>query len=166
MKKVLLLIISVLFAIQSNAQIQKESPAVTIDSLSTKLAELQHDYDFLYCDYKLYQIKTGLNELSQDIKIIRNELNIGIYHEQYDRDFYTALSEGYDAKCGLYDAFKKQFEVVQKLITIKINTTDFTESELNVFNSCIETIELCMEVVESDLKCYDVLLKIYRDKRW
>ena len=46
--KVLLLIISVLFAIQANAQTQEESPAVTIDSLSTKLEELQHNYDFLY----------------------------------------------------------------------------------------------------------------------
>ena len=122
MKKVLLLIISAMFALQANAQDQEEAPAVTIDSLSTKLAELQHNYDFLYCNYNLYKIETGLNEISQDIKIIRNELNIGIYHEQYDRDFYTALSEGYDAKCGLYDAFKKQFEVVQELITIKINT--------------------------------------------
>ena len=166
MKKVLLLIISVLFAIQVNAQTQEESSTITIDSLSTKLAELQHSYDFLYCDYNLYQIRTGLEHLLQDIGIKRNKLSIDIYHERYDHDFYTALSENYDATCRTYDAIKRAFEAVQKLVTIKIITTGFTESELNVFNAHIETIEASMEVVESELKCYDKLIKIYRDKRW
>ena len=164
MKKVLLLIISVLFAIQSNAQIQKESPAVTIDSFSTKLAELQHDYDFLYCDYKLYQIITDLGQLSHDIKIIRNELSIDIYHERYDRDFYTVLSEDYDTKCEFYDVIKRKFEAVQKLVITKTVTTGFTESELNLFSASIKTIESAMKVVEEGLKYYDRLLKIYKDE--
>ena len=163
MKKVLLLIISVLFAIQANAQTQEESPAVTIDNLSTKLEELQHNYDFLYCDYKLYQIKTGLEQLSQDIKITSNEVIIKIFFGQYNHDMYIAYSENYDANCKSYDAIKRAFEAVQKLVTIKIITTDFTESELNVFNAYIETIESSMKVVEAALKYYDRLLKIYKD---
>lgn len=166
MKKVLLLIISVLFAIQANAQTQEESPTVTIDSLSTKLAELQHNYDFLYCHYQLYQIEISLQELSQDIQITDNELTIKIYFGQYDHDMYIAYSEDYDAKCRLYDVIKRKFEVVQELVTIKIATTGFTESELNVFNACIETIESVMKAVESNLSYYDKLLKIYKDKRW
>lgn len=162
MKKVLLLIISVLFAIQANAQTQEEAPAVTIDSLSTKLAELQHNYDFLYCDYQLYQIETSLKELSQDIRINVNAFTFDTYR-RYDHDVYTVQSEGYDAKCGLYDAIKRKFEVVQELVTIKIATTGFTESELNVFNACIETIESAMKCVESYLSIYDEMLKIYRD---
>ena len=164
MKKVLLLIISVLFAIQANAQKQEESPAVTIDSLSTKLEELQHNYDFLYCDYNLYQIKTDLNQLSQDIQITNNELTIKICFGQYDRDFYTVLSEDYDAKCELYDVIKRKFEAAQKLVIIKTVTTGFTEFELNVFNACIESIESAMKVVEKSLKYYDRLIKIYKDE--
>ena len=164
MKKVLLLIISVLFAIQANAQEQKEAPAVTIDSLSTKLVELQHNYDFLYCDYKLYQIQTNLGQLSQDIQITNNELTIKICFGQYDRDMYIIYSEDYDAKCENYNAFKRQFEVVQELVTIKIITTGFTESELNLFSAYIEAIESAMKVVEKGLKYYDRLLKIYKDE--
>lgn len=152
MKKVLLLIISVLFAIQVNAQTQEESSTITIDSLSTKLVELQHSYDFLYCDYNLYQIKTDLSQLSQDIKIDTNKPTFG----QYDYDAYTVYSES-------YNAIKRKFEAVQKLVTIKIVTTDFTESELNVFNAYIEAIEWDMKVVEAGLKYYDRLLKIYKD---
>ena len=163
MKKVLLLIISVLFAIQVNARTQEESSTITIDSLSTKLAELQHNYDFLYCNYELYQIKTDLEQLSQDIKITNSELTIKICFGQYNHDMYIAYSENYDVKCKSYDAIKSKFEAVQKLVTIKIITTGFTESELNVFNACIETIELSMEVVESALKYYDKLIKIYKD---
>ena len=164
MKKVLLLIISVLFAIQVNAQTQEESPAVTIDSLSTKLEELQHNYDFLYCDYKLYQIKTDLGQLSLDIKIKVSELNIDIHHERYYHDFYTLLSENYDSYCNLYDLYKRNFESLRELVIIKTVTTGFTESELNVFNACIETIESTMKVVEEGLKYYDRLLKIYKDE--
>lgn len=166
MKKVLLLIISVLFAIQANAQTQEEAPAVTIDSLSTKLAELQHNYDFLYCDYKLCQMKTDLDQLSQDIKIRVSELNIDIHHERYDHDLYTLRSENYDSYCNLYDTYKRNFESLRKLVTIKIITTEFTEPELDLFNSYIETIELCMGFVESNLRLYDLCLKNYRDKRW
>ena len=163
MKKVLLLIISVLFAIQVNARTQEESSTITIDSLSTKLVELQHSYDFLYCDYSLYQIKTDLEQLSQDIQINNNELIIKISFGQYNHDMYIAYSENYDAKCKSYDATKRKFEVVQKLVTIKIITTGFTEPELNVFNAYIETIESIMEVVEAALKYYDKLIKIYKD---
>ena len=163
MKKVLLLIISVLFAIQVNAQTQEESSTITIDSLSTKLVELQHSYNFLYCDYSLYQIKTDLEQLSQDIKITNNKLIIKIFFGQYNHDMYIAYSENYDAMCKSYDAIKSKFEAVQKLVTIKIITTGFTESELNVFNAYIKTIESGMEVVEAALKYYDKLLKIYKD---
>ena len=166
MKKVLLLIISVLFAIQASAQVQEESPAVTIDSLSTKLAKLQHNYNFLYCDYKLYQIKTDLNQLSQDIKITVSEFNIDIHHERYNHDLYTAYSDNYDSYCDLYDSYKRNFESLRELVTIKTITTDFTEPELNLFNSYIETIESSMEFVESNLELYDLCLKIYKDKRW
>ena len=164
MKKVLLLIISVLFAIQANAQEQKEAPAVTIDSLSTKLVELQHNYDFLYCDYNLYQIKTNLGQLSQDIQITNNELTIKICFGQYDRDMYIIYSENYDSYCNLYDSYKRNFESLRELVTIKTITTDFTEPELNVFNACIETIESTIKVVEKGLKYYDRLLKIYKDE--
>ena len=166
MKKVLLLIISVLFAIQANAQVQEEAPAVTIDSLSTKLAELQHNYDFLYCDYKLYQIKTDLNQLSQDANVRVSDLSIDIHHERYNRDLYTAYSNNYDSCCDLYNTYKRNFESLRELVTIKINTTDFTELELSLIDSYLETIELSMEFVESSLERYDVCLKIYRDKRW
>ena len=161
MKKVLLLIISAMFAIQANAQTQEEAPAVTIDSLSTKLVKLQHNYDFLYCDYQLYQIKTGLEQLSQNIKI--DASIISMHHGWYDRDLYTRCSDIYDSYCDTYDGYKRFFETVQRTVTIKIATTGFTEFELNVFNSCIKTIESCMEVVETSLRYYDTCLKIYRD---
>lgn len=163
MKKVLLLIISVLFAIQANAQEREEAPAVTIDSLSTKLAELQHSYDVLYCEYNLNKIKTNLEQLSQDIQIIKNELTFHLYNGQCNRDVYTLYSEDYDARCELYDSIKSEFEVVQELVTIKIITTGFTESELNVFNACIKTIESAKKCVELNLEYYNRLLKIYRD---
>ena len=127
--------------------------------------KLQHSYDFLYCDYNLYRIKASLDRLSQDIQIKINKLTFGLYHRQCNLDVYTAYSENYDATCGLYDAIKRDFEAVQKLVIFKVITTDFTESELNVFDACIKAIKLGMKAVESNLSYYDKLLKIYKDEK-
>ena len=162
MKKVLLLIISVLFAIQANAQVQEESPAVTIDSLSTKLAKLQHNYDFLYCTYQLHDVKTDFDQLRQDIDIQITSLSVDISYGQYNRDLYTSHSRLYDSYCDAYDIRKRDFEFVQELVA----TTGFTEYELNFFNSYIKTTKLSMERVEQILKHYDARIKIYKDKRW
>lgn len=111
----------------------------------------------------LYRIKTGLEQLSQDIQIIKNELTFHLYNGQCVRDVYTLYLENYNAKCKSYDTIKRKFEVVQEPVKIKIVTTGFTEPELIVFNTYIEAIESGMKVVESTLKRYDACLKIYRD---
>ena len=162
MKKVLLLIISVLFAIQANAQTQEEAPAVTIDSLSTKLAELQHNYDFLYYTYQLHDVKTDFDQLRQDINIQITSLSVNISYGQYSRDLYTSHSRLYDSYCDAYDIRKRDFEFVQELIA----TIGFTEYELNFFNSYIKMTKHSMERVEQILKHYDARIKIYKDKRW
>ena len=60
MKKIVLLIIAVVGAFQAYAQnsdsLQAQSAAATIDSLSLRLNQLQHDYDFMYCDYELHKL--------------------------------------------------------------------------------------------------------------
>lgn len=162
MKKVLLLIISVLFAIQANAQTQEEAPAVTIDSLSTKLAKLEHRYDFLYCTYRLHEAKTDLDQLSQDIEMQINSLSVDISLGRYDRDLYASYSGLYDAYRDSYDIRKRGFEFAQELVV----TTGFTEYELNFFNSYIKGTKLSMENVERKLRHYDERLKIYKDMRW
>ena len=164
MKKVLLLIISVLFAIQANAQTQEEAPAVTIDSLSTKLAELQHDYVSLYCDFELYRWKTDLDQLKQDIEIEGTKLASYMYTGTLSRDVYTVYSESYDVFCELYDDIKSEFEVLGKpFVMDKANTSGLTKVELFRYDRIIEGIERSMEKVELALKHYDACLKIYRD---
>ena len=137
MKKVLLLIISVLFAIQANAQEQKEAPTVTIDSLSTKLAKLQHDYDFLYCDYKLYKKKIEVGQLAQDIKINANGFTFNMYHGQYNHTLYTSYSDLYNLYCDSYDNYKRDFEGLQRLVM----GHEFTEIELCRLGLTIEMME-------------------------
>lgn len=163
MKKALLLIVSVLCVLQANAQV--ETPTVTIDSLSVKLAKLQHDYDYLSCDYQLYQMKMDLNGLTQDINIKANALTINLYHGRYERALYTAYSENYDAYCSNYEALKRKLESVQNLIVAKVITSNFTDLELDVIKASLGSIDQGMAVVESGLKYYDVVLQAYRDKR-
>ena len=57
MKKIVLLVIAIVSVLQASAQevasLQNHSVAISVDSLTLRLNKLQHDYDFMYCDYSL-----------------------------------------------------------------------------------------------------------------
>ena len=46
---------SIMFAQELSAAKETGALASVVDSLSSQLNKLQHDYDFLFCDFKLTQ---------------------------------------------------------------------------------------------------------------
>ncbi len=168
MKKVVLLIITVISVLNANAQgidsLQVQS-AITIDSLVLRLEKLQHDYDFMSCDYELYQLQMGLNNLSQDIEISTNGVLIDIYNNRYDRELYTVFSDSYDASCALYDSLKKKYESVKTLVMLKMLVSNFSDSELDVIYSYFDAINNSAAKVDSALKYYNASIKAYKGRK-
>ena len=79
MKKLMLLFILTLFGM-SRVVAQDNNPSQTsdlkayVDSLSTKLNTLQHDYDYLYCSHEINQIQSELKDLLNDVNIKSNDI--------------------------------------------------------------------------------------------
>ena len=169
MKKLLLLIVAVISALNASAQEidspQGQSAAISIDSLSIRLNKLQHDYDFMYCDYELHKLLMDLKDLSHSVGKSSNAVLINIYNSRYDRDLYNSYLSEYDSSCALFDALKQKMETVTIAVTAKIMSCDFNDRELNVLIASFNTIKSAVTSVEASLNYFDVALKAYRSKR-
>ena len=111
MKKLILLFILTLFGMscvvaQDNNLSQTSDLKAYVDSLSTKLNTLQHDYDYLYCRHEI-------NQLQHDVNIRSNAILISCYHGGYDSGLYSAYRSSYNALVDLYDSVKERIEVGQ-----------------------------------------------------
>ena len=168
MKKIVLLVIAIVSVLQASAQevasLQNHSVAISVDSLTLRLNKLQHDYDFMYCDYSLQKVMIDLKELSQSIDITSNRVIINVYHSRYDRSLYNAYLDHYDVSCSEFDSLKETVETVRSFVLTKIAASDFTELELNVLKSRLDTISKSVSTVEVSLRYYNVTIQAYKSK--
>lgn len=170
MKRFLLIIISVLSVLHAYAQdvdsLKAVSTVTTVDSLSLRLDKLQHDYDYLYCNFELYRLKSGLEDLTQDINIKTHDVIINVYHNRYNRELYTSHSNNYDACSALYDSYQATYSHLRTMVILKMVTSNFTETERNVIYSCLDSIIKSFSSVEAALNYYNTAIQTYRNKRW
>ena len=168
MKKAFLLFIAIISSMLVYAQDIDtpivNAPAVSIDSLALRMNKLQHDFDYLQCEYQLYKAITDMKLFSNGISNSSNSLITNIYHTRYDRELYDSYAENYEAVCGYFESLKKQVDSVKLLVYFKVMEADFSESELNVLNGSLEVLQMTINTVESALNQYDVALKSYKNK--
>ena len=166
MKKLLLLIVfigSVLNAYADGTAFpQIQTAAVSIDSLTSRLEKLQHDYDYMKCDYEAFKLDKDLTDLAHNINISTNGILINVYNSRYDNDLYKAYSESYTAFCGLFESIKRKMESVKTLVFLKILTSGFTDEEVEVLTTSFNVIDNTVNKVQKALDYYDVVLKIYK----
>ena len=169
MKRLLLLIIFIgsVFHVYAKGDgiSQVQYAAITTDSLSLRLEKLQHDYDYMYCDYEVYKLQMDLKDLAKSIDIASNAILINVYNGRYDNDLYNVYSENYTVSCDLFESIKGKIESVKTLVSLKILTSGFTEGEINILTTSFNVINNSANKVQSSLRYYDVVLKAYKDKR-
>ena len=168
MKKLILLFILTLFGM-SRVVAQDNNPSQTsdlkayVDSLSTKLNTLQHDYDYLYCRHEINQLQSELNDLQHDVNIRSNAILISCYHGGYDSGLYSAYRSSYNALVDLYDSVKERVEVGQRAVRLKILSSNFTQNEIDVLMKGCGTLDRCLSALQSSLDYCEFVLGMYRD---
>ena len=168
MKRLILLFILTLFGM-SRVVAQDNNPSQTtdlkayVDSLSTKLNTLQHDYDYLYCSHEINQLQSELNDLQHDVNIRSNAILISCYHGGYDSGLYSAYRSSYNALVDLYDAFKESVEGVQRAVRLRILSSNFTQNEIDVLMKGCGTLDRCLSTLQSSLDYCEFVLGMYRD---
>lgn len=168
MKKLILLFILTLFGMscvvaQDNNLSQTSDLKAYVDSLSTKLNTLQHDYDYLYCRHEINQLQSELNDLQHDVNIRSNAILISCYHGGYDSGLYSAYRSSYNALVDLYDSVKERIEVGQGAVRLKILSSNFTQNEIDVLMKGCGTLDRCLSTLQSSLDYCEFVLGMYRD---
>lgn len=168
MKKLILLFILTLFGM-SRVVAQDNNPSQTtdlkayVDSLSTKLNTLQHDYDYLYCSHEINQLESELKDLVHNVDIRSNAILISCYHGGYDSGLYSAYRSSYNAQVGLYDSVKERVEVGQRAVGLKILSSNFTQNEIDVLMKGCKFLDSCLSALQSSLDYCEFVLGMYRD---
>lgn len=168
MKEVILLILLV-FASIGNLTAQDNNSATTtdlknyVDSLSIKLNTLQHDYDYLYCNYMLSDIQLQLKDFENALKARSNDILISCHHSRFDRDLYSVYRAYYNSCIDLHNTMKERVEIVTTSVASKIATSNFSNDEILLLGKGCSLVKNCLSTAQSYIDYYKVVLDVYRD---
>ena len=171
MKKVFLLLVAIASVLQVSAQeknnsLQDQTATVSIDSLSIRLERLQHDFDFLSCDYQLQKLIMDLKDLSLAISNSSNGVVINVYtNSRYNRNLYNAYLNEYESDNSLFDTLKEHAKVLKAAVFVKMMTSGFSDEERSVLTKSLNVVEAAIITVESSLNRYNIAIEAYRDLR-
>ena len=150
---------------QTSNSLQTQDLNVSIDSLSTQLSSLQHDYDFLYCSHEVNLMQLEIKDLINNIGINSNAILINCYHGRFDVDLYTAYRDNYNLSLELMNTLKEKTETIQVAVTLKTLTSDFSNEEIEVLMNSCKFLDKCLSKLQGSLDYYKVVLDIYKDLR-
>jgi len=165
MKKLVLVICALLCANMLFAQenLKEKDLETVVDSLSAKLKELQHNYNYLYCQHLLDDLNHSQNQTKNNILICINQLQINIHHGIYNYYSYNTFKDIYNAAIANFDATKKLSKSILNLVALKMITSNFSEDELRVLQHGILSFDDSIISVEECLRVYDFYIKEYKN---
>ncbi len=165
-KLVLIVLVAILGVLNANAQeidsLKTEQVSI-VDSLSMELITLRHDYEFLKCDYEIFQLQSKLQIFINEINIKANSLLITYYNNRFDVDLYVAYLNNYTSCEGLFDAYKDSVESKKLLYEVNKDKFSFLENEY-LSNGC-NLLDRCLEQGRNSLDYYKMTLDTYKKKR-
>lgn len=168
MKKIIILFLVILVGVSNTtAQVpnssQSEDLKVQINSLSTMLGTLQHDYDYLYCNYMLSEMQFNLKDYMNELSIKANEILIYCYSgSRFNIDLYLSYKDNYDVCKELYDSFKSKTETVITAVELKMITSNFRNDEIQLLDKNCKFVYDCLSAAQYSLNHYKFVLDTYR----
>lgn len=169
MKKTLLIIFAIFGALLASAQekesVQDTTAAPTIESLSAKLDKLQHDYDFLNCEYQLHETEAALKDLINTTKISADGLTTYCLAGIFDSELYGLHMDNYKATCALFESLKSKYDTIKLFVVIKSVSSGFTKEEMDVLRSSLEVIERGITAANESLTTFDMTIQTYKRTR-
>lgn len=152
------------FAQETNTQ-PIDSLVSVVDSLSTRLDKLQHNFDYLETKYNLESVMSSLHDQSSDASLYYQKLVTEIFHSRYNYDLYTAYLDNYNISVSKFDATKRLVDSVKTNVLVRLLVLDFSESEKNVIYSSLDTLEKAISSTQSSLDLYKIALDGYYSLR-
>lgn len=129
-----------------------------------QLEKLQHNYDYLECEYQLSKLILELNIYVSELRISANSLFMNVFHGGYDEKVYQSNKETYESYKDILQE-KKELIFWKKLnVKQKMESADFHETEIGVLKSKFDIIDSGLSSAKTALEHYKVILDAYRDE--
>ncbi len=170
MRRILLaIIVSILGATTVYAQesdsLHLKSSSISLDSLIAKLNTLQHNYDFLYCDFELHKAMSDITEFSTSLNLASNSLMTYYYNSAFNRDLYASYLGLYNAKAETFQSLKEKVGVTTSAILSKMLSSNFTKQEIDVISASFELLSSLISTAEKTLSHFEITLNTYKSLR-
>lgn len=164
MKRIVVILIALIVATNVNAQenSQTEDLNARIDSLTTKLNQLQHDFDFLDCQYKIDNLRNNISELSMSLDLKSNSIAVKSYHGGYFAALYEAYERYYALNIDQLNTLKSNVEQLKGLLFLKLFTSNFTEKERELLKSSMNVLDKNLSSAEASLTLFKAALDRYK----
>ena len=161
MKRIVVILIALIVAINVNAQenSQSEDLNARIDSLTTKLNQLQHDFDFLDCRYQIDKLTNDIKGFSTDIEMRSHSIYLD---RVYLSPLYESYKRYYDATIETLNAQKSNVEQLKALLFLKLFTLNFTEKEQELLKSSMKLLDKAVTSAEASLDLLKAALDGYK----
>lgn len=170
MKKFFVLMVLCTLSLVVSAQeidsLQIKSDTISIETLVARLDKLQHDYDFLKCDYELNRMQFRLEILANNINNKSTDLEIDCYHYsgKYMNELYLSSMDNYNSSVDMLNSLKETIEQLKAMVVIKIISSNFSENEIDLLNHQCNTLDLGVRYVEKSLEDYKISIDWFEDK--
>jgi hypothetical protein len=132
-------------------------------NISISIDSLQNEYNFLNCEFKLYQVSNDLTNLSKDIDIKCNYIDIKRYHKMFYKSLYEVLIDNYNSSINLQSSIEEKFKSLKELIFTHYYD-NFSTKQKDVINSHFILINAAIEKVDQSLKVLKMTLDLYKNK--
>lgn len=166
MKKILFVLVFVLFAISIQAQPQDQPPQdqqVELQSLIQKVDSLEHELSYLKLTYELYT-------LNSDIKMFANEaytksiaIQLNLYNRNFDSKLGKSYQQYYESCLNQKQSIFRLIEATKEFFTLKVITYPYTESELSTLMARYNVIDDAYDCLEQSLNMLKITIDAYQE---
>lgn len=158
MKKILFILIMCCCVCSLSAQDSLKVDAKT-DMLTARVAQLEHDVNFLTVKCELSDAKSTVNDYCNSISNNIQELEIYIVNKKHKKN-YDILDQHilvYQAHLKCFTAFQSQYNSLKKYADKIIATNNFRKDE-------IELIQATFDNILSTIDLYGAYIETYKGK--
>lgn len=166
MKKIFLVLVMCCCVCSLSAQDSLKVDAKT-DMLTARVAQLEHDVDYLRCCYDIDRLTFKISDSSSSIHDNLNDLDIYIINKKHKKD-YDILDVHinlYHNHQKLFNAYKSEYDVLKRYVDIIIETNVFRDDELEVINTSFRTLRFSIDFYEAYIEAYKSKILEYDSKK-
>ena len=155
-----------MFTTNISAQDVNDSIAQKNDSLQAQLYKLQHDYDYLYYNNELNNLKYDLKTLRNEILASSALISIYVLIGEYDKETYLKLKENFDSFNGKYIINNELVSLWKTILPYKLSMSNFSEEEKKLIENSLKVVEECYYNIKGALEHQEFLIDKYKDLKW